>query len=204
MNQIIFNKEINKKQFIKFIIIFIVSIFLCLLLTIRYFITYFRNIYFYNSNGLFTNYYNISTLYSTKKLSSEVIPNELSNIVGVIQIDKINIKYSILASIDDNLLKFSPCKFYGPDANQVGNLCIAGHNYNNSMFFSKLFDLAYGDEIIIYDLNNSKIPYYVYEIYEVKSDDTSCTSQDTNGFKEITLVTCNNINGNRLIVKARA
>ena len=33
--------------------------------------------------------------------------------------------------------------------------------------------------------------------------DTSCTSQDTNGNKEITLVTCNNFNGNRLIIKAK-
>ena len=30
-----------------------------------------------------------------------------------------------------------------------------------------------------------------------------CTSQETNGKKEITLITCNNITGNRLIIKAK-
>ena len=34
-------------------------------------------------------------------------------------------------------------------------------------------------------------------------NDTSCTSQETSGNKELTLVTCNNLNGNRLIVEAR-
>ena len=44
--------------------------------------------------------------------------------------------------------------------------------------------------------------YSVYNVYETKIDDISCTLQDTDS-REITLVTCNNANGNRIIVKAR-
>lgn len=46
------------------------------------------------------------------------------------------------------------------------------------------------------------INYSVFTVYEVSTTDTSCTIQD-NTVKEITLVTCNNINGNRIIVKAK-
>lgn len=44
--------------------------------------------------------------------------------------------------------------------------------------------------------------YSVYNVYETKIDDISCTLQNTDS-REITLVTCNNSNGNRIIVKAR-
>lgn len=51
--------------------------------------------------------------------------------------------------------------------------------------------------------NGISYEYSVYKIYETKVDDISCTSQETNNAREITLVTCNNINGNRIIVKAK-
>ena len=40
-------------------------------------------------------------------------------------------------------------------------------------------------------------------MYEIEKNDMSCTSQNTNGKKEITLITCNNSNKKRFIVKAR-
>ncbi|MGN1352008.1 MAG: sortase domain-bontaining protein [Clostridia bacterium] len=45
--------------------------------------------------------------------------------------------------------------------------------------------------------------YYIYSIYETDANDTSCLNQETFGQKEITLITCNNLNLKRLIVKAR-
>lgn len=44
--------------------------------------------------------------------------------------------------------------------------------------------------------------YEVYQSYETDYDDLSCTSQDTNGKREITLVTCNNIKNRRRVIKA--
>ena len=102
-----------------------------------------------------------------------------------------------------NFLKMAPCRFYGPYPNQIGNLCIAAHNYDDNRFFSNLYKLNIGDIINIYDSSNLCITYSVYQKYEISIKDTSCTSQNTNGQKEITLVTCNNINKNRLIIKAR-
>ena len=86
---------------------------------------------------------------------------------------------------------------------QHGNICIAGHNYNNGSFFSNIFLLSIGDEIYFTDISQIKHIYTIYDKYEISSADTSCTSQDTNGKKEITIITCNNLNGNRLIIKAR-
>jgi LPXTG-site transpeptidase (sortase) family protein len=82
-------------------------------------------------------------------------------------------------------------------------MCIAGHNYNNYQFFSRLRKLNIGDSIYIYDLNGKKIEYIVYKNYETNSNDLSCTNQNTDGKREITLITCNNIKTQRRIVKAR-
>lgn len=85
---------------------------------------------------------------------------------------------------------------------RCGNVCIAAHNYDNDKFFSKINTLSYNDSIYIYNLNGEKHEYYVTNNYETEFNDTSCTSQETNVNQEITLVTCNNINNNRIIVKA--
>ena len=45
--------------------------------------------------------------------------------------------------------------------------------------------------------------YKVYDKYTVVPEDVSCTSQLTNGRKEITLITCTNDNKLRYIIKAR-
>ena len=87
--------------------------------------------------------------------------------------------------------------------NEPGNLCIAGHNYDNGTFFSDITKLKINDIICIYDSNGIKKDYYIYKKYEVSSSDISCTDQNTSGNCEITLVSCNNINNNRIIIKAR-
>lgn len=88
------------------------------------------------------------------------------------------------------MLKIAPCRFHGPNPNEVGNLCIAGHNYKNSKFFSKVPNLQLGDKIEITDLSGRMLTYTVYDKFIVNPDELECTSQLTNGNKEITLITC--------------
>ena len=85
---------------------------------------------------------------------------------------------------------------------KCGNLCIAGHNYVDNKFFSNLFKLKLDDEVKIYDLSGNFITYKIYFINEIKADDFSCTLQKLNNKKEVTLITCNNLSGNRLCIKA--
>ncbi len=121
---------------------------------------------------------------------------------GIINIPKIKVNYPILSETTDALLKVSPCKFWGPNINEVGNFCIVGHNYRNSRFFSKVPTLEKGDKIEITDLTGRCITYEVYNVYTVDPKDRTCTTQKTNGKKEITLITCTNDSKLRVIVKA--
>ena len=129
--------------------------------------------------------------------------------IGTVKIPKINVEYPILDGETDSveetedLLKISPTKFWGPEPNEVGNFCIVGHNYRNTKFFSKVPTLENGDIIEITDLSGKTINYRVYNKYEVDPTDVSCTSQLTNGNKEVTLITCTNDSKLRVIVKAR-
>ncbi len=130
--------------------------------------------------------------------------------VATINIPKIGVQYPILDGETDSveetekLLKMSPVKFWGPEPNEVGNFCIVGHNYRDTRFFSKVPTLENGDLIEITDLSGKTINYQVYNKYQVVPEDTSCTTQLTDGKKEITLITCTNDNKHRVIVKARA
>lgn len=123
--------------------------------------------------------------------------------IGVINIPSINVNYPILSTYTDELLKIAPCKFHGANPNEVGNLCIAGHNYKNSKFFSKVPNLQLGDTIEITDLSGRTLTYTVYDKFIVNPDELECTSQLTDGKKEITLITCTNDNKQRHIIKAR-
>ena len=63
--------------------------------------------------------------------------------------------------------------------NEVGNLCIAGHNYIDNTFFAKITNLDKDDEISIFDLNGQMVNYYVTEKFEIENNDFSCTTQET-------------------------
>ena len=69
--------------------------------------------------------------------------------------------------------------------------------------FGKLSGAAVGDEVSLTDLSGNKVTYVVYNRYVVDPTDVSCTSQLTNGQREITLITCTNYGQDRLVVKAR-
>ena len=130
--------------------------------------------------------------------------------IATINIPKINVQYPILDGETDSeqeteaLLKIAPTKFWGANPNEVGNFCIVGHNYRNSKFFSKVPNLVNGDVIEITDSSGRTLRYSVYDKYQVVPEDLSCTSQLTDGKKEITVITCTNDSKMRVIVKARA
>ncbi len=194
----------------KFKIIFLVSIILIIFLIIFYFLLkYNTNKKEKLSKSLASNFsiqnlYNMNNNYSAVR-TSIVYENNSSNpfVIGLLKIDKINLIYPILSTVSDELLEISPCRFYGPMPNEIGNLCIAGHNYRNQKHFGKLSSLDTGDIIQIYDLNSNKIDYIIYEKLEVPANDTSCMNQNTNGTREITLITCNTIKGTRIVIKAK-
>ena len=166
-----------------------------------------------NFANLLMDNYSITKLYSNNQNEinqSEFPIPELApdSIIGVIEIPILNLSYPFFYELTDELLKTSPCRFYGsfPYTSQNKedfNLCIAGHNYDNDKFFSKIKNLNMNDKILLYDTINNTFTYSVIENYEVKSDDLSPVYNTITDSYELTLVTCNNFNGNRIIIKAK-
>lgn len=178
MNQILENKKTqlqNKKKYkIQFYVSFLIIVFIILYLSYKKY-----NEYIYSKISNATNKsYSITRLYS--KGSNYLTNNNQTSIIGTIKIPKLNISYPIFSEYSDELLKISVCRFYGPDLNSSGNLCIIGHNYNNGDFFSDLYKLNINDVIEIYDLNSLKTSYYIYDIFEVNASDLKYLNQDTN------------------------
>lgn len=134
----------------------------------------------------------------------ETSNGEKFTVIGSLKIPKINIEYDILSSTSVELLKLSLNRYWGANPNQVGNMCIVGHNYLDSRFFGRLHTLKNGDYIEITDSYGGTLKYYVYDMFIADPYDTRCTSQLTNGEKDITLITCYNRGTQRLVVKARA
>ena len=203
----------NNKKFTLYKFIF----FMCLSCTIvfsYFFIKFLINIKTKEKHAeSLANQFTLSSLYSnstdyTTNLNQSNTVEDTGEadpfVIGVIKIDKIKIDYPILSSTSDELLTVAPCRFAGPMPNEVGNLCIAGHNYIDNTFFAKITNLEKDDEISIFDLNGQMVNYYVTEKFEIENNDFSCTTQETNGEKWLTLMTCNSIKGTRIIVRAIA
>ena len=139
--------------------------------------------------------------------SLETIEEELEfkgyKIEGIIEIPKINIKYPIIDHTNEETMKVSITKFWGPQANEIGNYTVAGHNNKDGTMFGKTKYLQIGDKIKLTNLKNETIEYEIFKIYSIDPDDVSCVESVENGTREITLITCTNGHKNRLVTKAR-
>lgn len=197
-------KKLEKKRWFKFQFVFSIFIMSCLLLGGGFYIYYLGKKEDF-SNRLIANY-NISRLYSNstqenKDNNHSFNPN--NGLFGIIEIPKINLYYPVFSHLSEELLKISPCKFYGDSPDINGNICIAGHNYDNALFFSKIANLSQNDQIRIFDSDGTQYLYWVDNIYEVPESDLSPILNYDPDEKLLTLVTCNNFNSNRIIVRAK-
>lgn len=121
-------------------------------------------------------------------------------VIGKIEIPKLNLEKYILSETSQQALKVAVTKTAGPRVNEIGNLCIAGHNYTQT--FGRLKELEKGDILILTDTYDRKITYQIYDTFKVSPTDTSCLSQDTKGEREVTLITCTLGAVKRQIIKA--
>ena len=206
MNQILHIE--NRKTKRTYYVIFIA----CVILFLLFFSYLYVYMYKLHKKEDFAKYLsnnmNISRLYNSNKRYKTSKSYNTSNsdtqfIIGIIEIDSIKLNYPILSYATPKSLEIAPCRFAGPDPNNIGNLCIAGHNYADNSFFGRISMLEIGDEIKIYDLNGKMVKYHVYYKGKVTSRDFSCTSQNTNGKRMITLMTCASLKNERIIVLAQ-
>ena len=122
---------------------------------------------------------------------------------AIIRIPRLEINYPVIAETSEELLKISINKYWGPAPNEVGNYCVVGHNYKSKKMFGRLSEAVNGDIVELEGIDGEVVKYSVYDKYTVDPTDTKCTSQLTNGKREVTLITCTNYGTQRLVVKAR-
>ena len=134
----------------------------------------------------------------------ETMPSQKKGlkIIGKITIPKLKLDTYILEQTTTKALKVSVTKLYGPSINEVGNFCIAGHNYRNNKMFGGIKKLENKDKIILTDTYGRSVTYEVYENYQTNPKDVSSLSQETGGDRELTLITCTAGAIKRVIVKA--
>lgn len=136
----------------------------------------------------------------------EILPKTYMDyeVIAKLEIPKINLETNVLKDYTADGMKVCSSKFFGPEPNEVGNFCIAGHNYDQENMFNHLINLEKGDELYLTDNKNGKVIYSIYDIYRVKPQNTAPIGQETNGNKIVTLITCVNYSRSRLIVQAIA
>ena len=123
-------------------------------------------------------------------------------VIAKLEIPKINLETYVISEYSNQALGVSVTKFYGGNPNEVGNFCIAGHNYVTKNMFHDLKKLDVSDTFTLIDTNNNKGIYQIYLVETVEPDETQCLSQKTDGRIEVTLITCTTDSSKRIIVKA--
>lgn len=154
---------------------------------------------------------NISKVYNIEKETEksqypkEEIITEYKGyeVAAKLEIPAIKLETYILKNYSLNALNISVTKYWGADANEIGNFCIAGHNFQNQNMFRNLRNLEIGKRLTISDNNIGKIEYKIYDIYKVEPEDVSCLLQETDEKREVTLITCTTDSEQRIIVKAK-
>ncbi len=123
-------------------------------------------------------------------------------VAAKLEIPEIELETCVLQNYSENALNVSVTKFWGCNPNETGNFCIVGHNFKNKNMFKNLRNLKKGDLLYLIDNKVGKVTYEIYDIYKVVPEDVSCLSQETNGKKEVTLITCTSDSKMRIIVKS--
>lgn len=151
----------------------------------------------------FINKNNTINIQTNKKAD---ITNEYKGykVLAKLEIPSVKIESYVLEENSEESMKISSVKFWGPQPNEEGNFCIAGHNYKKNNMFYNLFYAKKGDKLYLTDNKNGKNTYTIYDIYRVKPENISPIEQNTNGKKIVTLITCANYSKNRLIIQAIA
>lgn len=125
------------------------------------------------------------------------------DMIGTIQIPKINVKVPIVDKVTPSSIAAAVGLLYGPGLNLVGNNVLVAHNYRNGTFFSNNKKLEEGDIIYVTDLEGEKVKYTITNTYITEDTDFSYATRDTGRGREISLSTCTTDASKRLVIWAR-
>lgn len=193
MNQIITRLNFkNRKRKKYFYIQFFLSIFMIFIILFYSLRNNDENVDYENINKQIKINLNINNIYNKYQ----------TKFLGNLIIEKIDVEYPIYSEYTEENLKMSVCRLSGPTLEEIGNITIIGHNYQDNRFFGRLNQLQINDNVLIH-FNNKRFKYKVVKKYMTNEEDLTCLNPITKNNREITLITCDNIiKKNRLIIKA--
>lgn len=137
-------------------------------------------------------------------LSPQILDNEFKGyeIIGKLEIEKINVVLPVIAEMNTKALKVSVCHYKGELPIQPGNLTITGHNYSSGAHFGRLDEVEEEDVLVFTSPDDTKYYYEVYETLAIKPDQAELLD-DISYEYELTLFTCSRRGNRRFIVRAR-
>lgn len=155
-----------------------------------------------NTDAQFENKQNSQIRENVEKKESIIQSYKGYLVSSKLEIPSINLQTYVLREYSEQSLNISVTKFFGADANEIGNLCIAGHNFKKDNMFYNLRKVKIGDKLYITDNKYGKKEYQIYSLFKVLPEDVSCLDQETGGKRIVTLITCTTDSKERIIAKA--
>lgn len=137
----------------------------------------------------------------TPLMSKEEIQKRM---IGVLIIDKIEVKLPVLTGVDDETLRVAAGRMPNSGKfNEIGNVVLAGHrSYTFGKYFNRLDEMEDGDLITV-KTKTKTLTYKVFKKWIVEPDDFSIMNYN-NKDKILTLFTCHPVAvaSHRLVVQA--
>lgn len=135
----------------------------------------------------------------------EATPVPVGAELGIVTIDKINLKLPVVEGVGKEQLKIAVGHIQEtPPIGKIGNAVIAGHrNYTYGSMFNRLDEMEIGDIIDYAPIDGQPIQFRVFEIIEIEPGDQIAFVQP-NDESIITLYTCTPVREatHRLLVRA--
>ena len=126
---------------------------------------------------------------------------EKSEVIGIIEIEAIDIRYPIVEGADKSDLAYAIGHIIETAGiGETGNCVLAGHNGSrNGTFFTELNQLKVGDSVILTDKDGMEHEYEVSKTFIVESYDNFIKDQTEK--EELTLLTCVESGTKRFVCK---
>ena len=136
----------------------------------------------------------------TTKADPEPVTIDGYQVMGKLEIPKIDAELPVIAYTDDEALKISVCYYQGPMPGEPGNLVITGHNYASGAHFGRLDELQKGDDVTLSMPDGSRYDFKVTGTQKIMPDNPEALDNDEGGHI-MTLLTCTNHGNERLLVR---
>jgi|GEM_PF-2651949 Sortase (surface protein transpeptidase) len=123
-------------------------------------------------------------------------------IIGVIEIEKLGLKYPIITYDRIDALLKSVCHYNGPTVNDYGNVVLCSNRKQSGLFFSDIGKLKINDTVVLYGADGKGITYRLLDSFvtSAESEQILLRAFDED-VRELTIFTASSDNKQRYVCK---